>query len=71
MRRILGRAGLAVATAAILIGLAAGPARAMDDCEGQPDGTYVIYQFNNDDGSSHIWVFECYGDGKGRFVGGG
>src|SRR5262249_26512464 len=71
MRRILGGASIEVAAASMLIGLAAGPAHASDDCENQTAGTYVVYRFNTDDGTTHVWAFECNGDGTARFVGGG
>lgn len=69
MRKILGRAGAVIAAAALMTGLAVGTAHASDDCEGQSDGTIVTYTFNNPDGSSRTWVFECYGGGRARFVG--
>jgi len=71
MRRILSRAGVAVATALMLIGLAAGPAHASTLCEGAPDGLELTVTIPQGDGTAIIWVFQCYDDGKGRFLGGG
>ncbi|WP_214317896.1 hypothetical protein [Nonomuraea sediminis] len=70
MRKILGCAGVTAMAASMLLGLSATPAHAMTDCEDKPDGTIITYGYNNDDGSEHIWIFQCYDGGKGRFIDG-
>ena len=69
MRKILSCAGVSVATALMLVGLAAGPAHA-DVCEGLDEGAPVNHIFDQHDGTAIVWLFECY-DGKAVFVGGG
>ncbi|HEX4812851.1 MAG TPA: hypothetical protein VFV66_08880 [Nonomuraea sp.] len=65
MRRIVGGAVIAIASASMLVGLTGGTAHASTICEGEANGQVVVI-----DTGYHTWIFECYDDGKARYIGG-